>query len=387
VLKTLSRLFFILVIVGLSLGFFRAIVCPRENNYYENRVAYQMPTVSFDKFLDGNLQDEAENALTDQFPLSSYFKKAYHFANDKFIELFLLPLMERFPEESFKYEGKFFRDGYIAHQLIHADRISEYIEINAENYAQVVSALPDKEVYIYMIETDADCSVATGEKSGIWEYFLSVTDIPESNLARFEIDSFETYSKYFFKTDHHWDYAGSYVAYTQLVSILCSEQDPLIPLDTLSAGQFYGTKSAACGMPGYTEEFTAYTFDFPYMEITINGEPAADYGRQAEFLSGEAQDGVSYGKFYGADNGETIFRTNCPEKEDLLIVGESYDNALLKLIASHFNNTYSIDMRSYPYDGSAFNITEYVALHNVDKVLIIGSSSSLFASIENLMET
>lgn len=58
----------------------------------------------------------------------------------------------------------------------------------------------------------------------------------------------------------------------------------------------------------------------------------------------------------------------------MLVIGESYDNAILKLLASHFNKTYSIDLRNYERTfGAKFQFSEYVKDSQIDKVLLIGN--------------
>ena len=69
----------------------------------------------------------------------------------------------------------------------------------------------------------------------------------------------------------------------------------------------------------------------------------------------------------------------------ILIVGESYDNALLKLLASHFNKTYSIDLRNYERENNKkFNYLEYLNDNNIDKVLLIGNKDYFTMSEFNL---
>lgn len=56
------------------------------------------------------------------------------------------------------------------------------------------------------------------------------------------------------------------------------------------------------------------------------------------------------------------------------MLGESYDNAILKLMASHFDRVYSVDLRSYEQDmGKPFRMAEYLREHDITKVLWIGS--------------
>ena len=58
----------------------------------------------------------------------------------------------------------------------------------------------------------------------------------------------------------------------------------------------------------------------------------------------------------------------------LLVIGESFDNALLKLLASEFENLYSIDLRNYETDvGKPFDLASYAAEHEIDSVLLIGN--------------
>ena len=59
-------------------------------------------------------------------------------------------------------------------------------------------------------------------------------------------------------------------------------------------------------------------------------------------------------------------------KRNLLIIGDSYTNAINKLIATHFNKTYDVDLRHYKETfNEEFIINEYIEENDIDKVLII----------------
>ena len=114
-----------------------------------------------------------------------------------------------------------------------------------------------------------------------------------------------------------------------------------------------------------------YLFDYPPMTITVNGQQA-DYGQQDKLVNGELTQ-VSYGAVYGGDDGEVVFDTG-KDGDNILIIGESYDNAVLKLLAGHFSKTYSIDLRNYEAAfGKKFDFDEYVSQHDITKVLLIGN--------------
>ena len=59
---------------------------------------------------------------------------------------------------------------------------------------------------------------------------------------------------------------------------------------------------------------------------------------------------------------------------NLLIIGDSYDNAVLKLIASHYHRCYCADLRNYEREqGEAFHLGAFCREHEVDQVLILAS--------------
>ena len=175
----------------------------------------------------------------------------------------------------------------------------------------------------------------------------------------------------FYRTDHHWNYLGSYRAYRELLPLLGCTDTPLEPTATETLGEFSGSKAAGTGLDIFSEPFTVYRFAYPEMTVTRNGEPAGDYGRQ-DAVPGELA--LSYGAFYGGDDGEIIFDTGRTDRGNLLVIGESYDNAILKLLASHFDRTYSVDLRYYRnYMGSDFSLSDYLRRNNITKVLLIGN--------------
>ena len=153
---------------------------------------------------------------------------------------------------------------------------------------------------------------------------------------------------------------------------MLSDDQPLEPSGVFNSGmRFVGSKALSfAGV--FTDEMSIYRFAYPDMSITINGEPAEDYGNQRLLVEGTLYD-ATYGAVYGGDIGEIVFDTG-RDGENLLVIGESYDNAILKLLASHFSKTFSIDLRYYEHSfGQAFDFSEYVKAHDISKVLLVGN--------------
>lgn len=357
------------VFLVLGLGLVCAAAFPREMNAYENRYAVQMPSISAASYGSGAYQQGLEDALADQLPKASALKKLYHLGTRTYVYKLLSPVSESEPERYFDYYGVNLTGG---DRLVYTP--AELSAVQAQLDARIeqiesAAAQCGAEFALYYIEKDTDLNFETGAQLGAYEYLAARLELP---TAQFAVDTPAVFCRDFYETDHHWNCRGSYRAYTELTELLdCGA--PIQPLETVTLAQtFTGSKAASCGAQQLRETMTVYRFNFPAMTVTLDGQPAADYGNQAAFLDG-AGGALSYGAFYGGDNGEVVLDTGSGG-ENLLILGESYDNAVLKLLAGHFGRTHAVDLRYYEaLVGEAFVLADYVRDHEIDRVLLMGN--------------
>ena len=383
--KIIDNIFIVFTFLVLFIGLLNTILNSDDINYYENRTAYKMPKVSINKILDKSFQDDVELAFSDQIPLATVMKKGYNFLHNVTTNIvadigFKNDCSNRYiqlGESTVSFgcdKNLVYYPGYISYAKDDFDK----------RIASINNTLANTTVdtYIYYIEKDTDINFTTNEKTDIYDYLKE--NIHTDKIYKYEINSFEEFKDKFYKTDHHWNYKGSYLAYTELVKILTNDE-PLKYKDKVCLNDnFSGSKANFSGATHfYKEKFCAYEFDFPNYDIYINGKKS-DYGNQKYHINNPKED-VSYGSFYGYDDGEIIFDNHDDSKDNILIVGESYDNALLKLLASHFNKTYSIDLRNYERENNKkFNYLEYLNDNNIDKVLLIGNKDYFTMSEFNL---
>ena len=60
----------------------------------------------------------------------------------------------------------------------------------------------------------------------------------------------------------------------------------------------------------------------------------------------------------------------------MLIFGDSYDNAIVKLLSKHFNTTVVVDLRWYEnFVGEKFTLNYYLKKYNINKILFVGDDS------------
>lgn len=368
-ISKINRAFFLLLVFILLAGLLTTVFFPDEINYYENRYANKLSPLTGAAYADGSFQDAMESALSDQVQFSRLAKKCYNYALASSAVPFVI-LLENSTHDYVYSNGIAFYEGKIVYTQTGLDWRKDALDAKAENLNAAIAAHPELEFYAYYIEKDTDINFTTGQKLGASQYMFSMLNIPQERKVIYEIDSFKDFDERFYDTDHHWNYIGSYEGYKDIISLL-SGDEPLEPTDVFHSGlRFAGSKAMSLGK-FYTDEMSIYLFDYPPMTITVNGQQA-DYGQQDKLVNGELTQ-VSYGAVYGGDDGEVVFDTG-KDGDNILIIGESYDNAVLKLLAGHFSKTYSIDLRNYEAAfGKKFDFDEYVSQHDITKVLLIGN--------------
>ena len=346
----------------------------KEINYYENRSAYKIPSIKAVSILNKTYQDDMEKSFSDQIPLAISMKKGYRFLTNVVSYETSKILINNNCNNKYINLGNGITTFGCDNNLVYQE---SFISYSKDDYDKRITNINDviektnKPIYFYYIEKDTDINFETNKKTDVYNYLKK--NINSNNIYRFKIDSFNDFKKYFYKTDHHWNYLGSYKAYTELVDILTNDK-PLEPTNNLCLDKkFSGSKSSYSGSARiYKEKFCFYTFNYPNYEIKINGQNK-NYGNYLAYLDNK-DEVVGYAGFYGGDDGEIIFNNNDLTKKNILVFGESYDNAILKLLSSHYNKTFSIDLRNYERENNQkFDYYSYIEKNNIDEILFIGN--------------
>lgn len=360
-----------LLLVGIFLllltGTVRTFLFPKEINSYEVRPAHKMIEFSPKAFLSGQYQSSFESALSDQIPLSQHIKKIYNYASSCIVELGINAYTNEYPDSVVRYNNMNIYRDYLVFDIHNFEEIKADYNHIIQGCNDVIAANPEAEFAFYYVESDYCCDVIGGGKNPSYDYLISKMNIGKGNFGRFEINTFEEFSQHFRKTDHHWNHIGSYKAYTEIASLLGIEEELMQPAETrVLAGTYSGFKAFVAKLESISEKTEVHFFDYP--------EYGIEYGNEDSYRAGELTDFV-YAEFYGDDEGELIFNTNRPDRENLLVIGDSYDNAIIKLLASHYNRTHAIDLRYYLDENGdkGLNFTEYINKHEIAKVLFVGS--------------
>lgn len=373
-----KKIFLISFVAILLLVLINYIRGPREIIHLENRTAYQMPSFNLKDYFNGTYQENLENAFSDQAFLSERLKKYFLITKNE-IFYFLTNLNKT---KDYKLVTKdlysYNNDDYL---LYRKWDINEEALERIENFFNQVLV---ENKYLYFINSDASLdfnNINNDYYDSLIKYFKNF------KTSYLNVDSFDTYKNYFYKTDHHWNYQGSYQGYKDIIKMIKGEEEVLKPIKEVELKyNIYGSKALGAQFYFYKEKFKAYDFSIPSHKTYVNGEEK-EYGKQKLYLEDKVNTdsdyNLTYGEFYGYDSSEIIYDFENESEDNLLIIGYSETNAINELIASHFNKTFVLDPR---YVADNLNLNDYIKENNIKNLLFMGSANSILQSVILKME-
>lgn len=336
----------------------------------ENRNLIPIPHFTIDSFLTSEFQDTFTKSLSDQFLLAETTKKIMN----KYTKLLNYSTINinicknkyvKIGKEHYVYDCN---DGIVHIPVSYTKEENNWL--NQEIYKINTNI---KTTYHYYILDSYNFDFETNKKIYNFETYFN------KNYSEFNFNNYDEFEKYFYKTDHHWNYKGSYKAYREIIQLLLGKNEELINPRKITEYDvdFDGSFARVSKSLDFNEKFKTYDYKSKEFNTIIN-KTEKTYGKYKEYHNGEFKTNNlvnHYGEFYGYDEGELILDFyNNKDKENLLVLSNSFSNSNIKLIASHFHKTYKVDVRHYEKDmEEEFNYEKYIKTNDIDKVVFIGN--------------
>ncbi|MDO4746779.1 MAG: hypothetical protein Q4A70_00320 [Candidatus Saccharibacteria bacterium] len=349
----------------------------------ENRTLTTFSHFTIHDFWNGSFQDNFEAAISDQFIGSSLIRLGY---SEMLHSLPTFGLEDRICKDKYlelagsvdRRRATFDCEDYI---LYWPEELSENKKTNIVESTRRLSHLNElSDVYYYFVN---DSSVYDFEKKEkVVDYYALLGNYLKGDysIGEFDYKDYSGYKDMFYKTDHHWNYKGSYCGYMDIVNLLGINSPNNNKTIKTNHEPFFGSGAQSTNNYTIEEEFSYYVFDLPEHDTFINGK----VGKRGHFEEYQTHDynydrtTNYYAYLYGGDEGEIRFDYHQPKKENLLMFVNSYSNPIDELIASHFNKTYIIDLRHYKqFMGKDFDLKNYISEKKINKVLVIMSPTFL----------
>lgn len=377
----------------------------------EKRTLKTMPEFSVSTLFNGSYTKEFEEYYADTFPLRDFFLSVNDFFDSIFTKLSGsdgIVLVGKDGDDDFGGEAltdepvsqpettepetegessteattqadqEFTTSGYI---VIQGDRAMEMYTANKKditNYANAINRLADKlpnsKVYCMLVPTsiefygpEAYHSANHSQEYGINLAYEQMSD---------KVTCVDAYSKIkahvndylYFRTDHHWTARGAYYGYQALGDVAGFSTKPL---DSYQSGRIDGFVGTMYGYtkaevlqqkPDYVEYFwpqTQATGKY-YSDVSMTD------GRDLSIITTEVHNSNKYLAFIQGDTPLAKIDTQTKNGRSIMVIKESYGNALVPFLVDSYETIYVVDPRKID-----MNIADLVNTHGIQEVLAI----------------
>ena len=350
---------------------------PAATSYYENRTLAVFPPFSTQELMDGEYFPKVETYINDhlvwrdrllKLNIQKEFSLRNPVINDVVVSGELLLPHYSTARESYDKQA-------MAQELDILEKLNGYCAQNGIEFLYVgipeqSTAFEDRYPPYLKHSSYKDDSLRT-------DFMQGLTDRGIDHLEMAQYLSAD-YDRFYSKTDHHYNLYGAYETYLRIMSYINGNYFPapvtedlkITPVDTA----FLGSRNRKLfGLFESDDRLYTGTLADPIpFERYDNGKPVA------ATVYSESNRNV-YAYYMGGDMAETIIRTNRPELPDVLIVGDSFTNALEAILYTSFDEMRSLDFRYY----TEKSIYEYLADYQPDVILYVRDDLSYHLTTGN----
>ncbi len=179
----------------------------------------------------------------------------------------------------------------------------------------------------------------------------------------------------YFRTDHHWTQRGAYYGYAALMEAMGEQALPLDGMKKGSLEGFLGYLYNQANVQEYVQYADTIEYFMPGENYAVKAK-IIEFGELVEYeariyYTPEVGGGVSYGVFMGSDHPFATVETDVRNGKTALVIKDSYANALLPFLTSHYETLVIVDPRSY-YGA----LSDIFAEYEVDDVIVINYAFS-----------
>ena len=416
----------ILLVAGTAYGF--AIPARPSESLVEKRTLAEFPEFDIDSLLSGKYFSEIELWYTDTYPLRedlvgmSQAIEAHYGITPEVgftggdVVADTLPTEEEIKSEepptpkTYAFEpvpmpdgstwgaeiteallrGLYTEDG-ICYGLFYfnqssADRYTAAINLTAElleGECDVYALLAPMNSALYLDDELVESLGGSNQRDALAYYYRQFA--PNVHIVQVYDSLKEHADEYlYFGTDHHWTMRGAYYAYLDLCDAMGIEPvDALNDWEYISYTPFQGSYATGLGdteltadtveawIPEDTNDQVYWDWDGTlepkgkFYIINDLNEEAKSTGHYANMY--QHDDAAGFSTFGGGDWG--LVRVDNPNIHDdstLLIVKDSYADALYPLMVPHYEHVYVMDFRYFDY-----NIPQFAREYGVDDIVFV----------------
>lgn len=153
--------------------------------------------------------------------------------------------------------------------------------------------------------------------------------------------------KMYFGTDHHWNALGAYYGYVSFCKSAGLTPVPLTQMEKKTKYNFLGSMYQHTRDPSVKEHPDTFTYYIPKTSATGLIYNAGNFKspQKAKLFYHTSSGGNMYSTFIGGDHPLMKFTTGTKNGRKCAVVKNSYGNAFVVYLVSHYEEIYVVDLR------------------------------------------
>lgn len=372
-----NKLFSLVLITLFILGIGIFVLPQAEASIQERRELSRNDDISL-----SNIVKTSENVLNDQFYFRDKIVKAYYYINTTLSSKFGINIIDDIEATQLTDEIVLLNDDYLSNNaLSYTDEELKLATSRGFNINEFDLKYPSVKTYVYKctrIEELFNTNYPYQERC--WEDMIYQFN-PDISYSKLGINNMKDFQNYYYKTDRHWNARGAYQGYVDIINMIDEDFDIGDPKEIkeyiVYPYEFKGSTAGKIALLGDHEHLTDCILeDIGDFDYYINNEPCNFYAERNEYINnGNKTPYTDYEYYYGTNTLLKLFDFKQENKPNLLIFSTSFANGNNLWIASHFNKTLLIDLRSKEED---FSLEYYIDKYDINVALLETSYDTLF---------
>lgn len=353
----------------------------RISSEMEGRTLEKRPDLNVETLTSGEYFSRFEDYYNDNFPLRNQWIETNSFVSHHV-----------FGQNLFKGVYINDKDGYLI-TTVAPENTDESIERVHAKISDFAGELKEKDIPVYfalapnkttMLENQLPDYIESHANSLSDELSKGFSEDVHFLDLRSAIKPHMDEDDMYFYTDHHWKPKAAYYAYSEIIENMNKKLKGIgepLPMSaynwTEDTMPFYGTEARKVGRANISKSDTITIVekksDEKPLEISYRGKSNQPLYNK-EVLKKEDIYTNRYVTYFSGDVPEGIIRNpNVQNGKKVLILKDSYANAMIQFFPSHFEETRVLDLRHYKH----MTVKEYIEKNDIDAVVFVHNINSI----------
>ena len=355
----------------------------RVSSEMEGRTLEKRPDLNIDTLASGDYFSRFEDYYNDSFPLRNQWIETNSFVSHHV-----------FGQSLFK-NAYINEDGYMI-SPVNPNNTDKSIERINKKVNEFTANLKAKQIPVYFALAPNKTTMMEHE---LPDYIVSNANKLSDELSkgfsetvnfldlRSAIKPHMDEEDMYFYTDHHWKPKAAYYAYSEIIQALGEKLTNIgqpLPMSAYDWKEdttpFYGSEARKVGKGNISKVDTITivkkTSEENPLEISYRGKSNQPLFNE-EILKKEDVYTNRYISYFSGDVPEGVIRNpNVKNGKRILILKDSYANAMVQFFPAHFEETRIVDLRHYKH----MTVNDYIDKNDIDAVIFVHNINSILTT-------